>query len=74
MLEKFHYLKSICLALQNCTVETQLKYNWATTAPARMRVNDSLIKKRMRFHSDLKTYQRFRNLYTTQKDQQLAVE
>ena len=47
-------------------------FNEATAAPARMRVNGSLIKKRMRFHSDLKTYQRFRNLYTMQKDQQLA--
>ena len=73
MLEKLHYLKSICLALQNCTVEMQWKYNEASAAPARMRVNNSLIKKRMRFHSDLKTYQRFRNLYTMQKDQQLAV-
>ena len=55
-------------------------YSEARAAPARMRVNDSLIKKRMRFHSDLKTYQRFRNLHTMQKnlhtmqkDKQLAV-
>ena len=47
-------LKSICLALQECTVEMQWKYNDVRAAPARMRVNDSQIKKRISFYSDLK--------------------
>ena len=41
-----HSLKNICLALQKCRVEMQWKYNEARAAPARMRVNDSQIKKK----------------------------